>query len=1181
MYSLLTTSLRQACLLLVSAALGILAYSPVVAQSKAGADDRMNFRGNAALPAPVGPASINKGGEAQVNLSSGVPNVQIPILDVKSRFINVPISLAYQSNGIKVNELASLVGLGWSLNCGGALNRTTLGLPDEQRSLYNSDFNNFTKTYFGQIDYATMNYLTLTRDRESDIFDYSVNGYINGKFILDSLGLPRSLETNNDKIRALSQNILDGFEVTSESGMKFLFTVQDTSQYIKSGEYCNFGQEDRNRKYMNAWHLSQIILPGQDTVYFDYDRMKYNYTTDVNEQESICISSQVGGCSNEVPTTSCSVNSSEFTRCITTQTVRGSLLKRIRFSNGEVRFAYVPRKDLSGGLALSSVQLVSEGNVIRTFGLRQDYAKTLDDFSAYHLQNQMIDSTFLYRLMLKGIDIQSTDAVSGDLHYNFSYNQPEQLPARLSASQDIYGYYNGQKDNRFLLTTIKDEYPDVKYYELGYPARYGNRNTDPTFMGYGVLTKVIYPTGGADSLVYEVNKRVKRVPVYRPGSAHLIHKGEGKRGNWTQVSTDFTLGRASGVNYYFAVINMTEPPKPVELIKNAARALIIDLSTGTEVFGTGGILMDPIREGSTSLPAGNYRLILMVEGEEISAHISLGYSGEMTYQDVETPIGLSISKIISLDEQNKTIQTKSYSYNSPDGKSSTFTMLDESRFIYFNSISVRTYCHNVTDCEGLGKCQFLIHGSDMVAPTSMLGSSTHYHRCVTENITDSQGNEMATEYKFAYIPLQFSGVELGAVIPGTSYGIYANMLVGDTSVTQYARNSTIKLNKIVKQTNKRYINDRTFLATNFNVSNKYRPECIGTNKPTLVEIDALNINSYPIIFQDSRLREVEEILYPTNGEAPIKVVTTSDFTGNGYFSLRQSKLTDSRGRENVTRFKYPFDVTNDPTLVKLKALNKLSPVASEYLLNQGFISRQTIEHKDLTSGVTVLPYKYIDQLKDNNPNVNAEITRFDNFGNILEVIKSGTASSFIYDYNNSYLTAAVTNSSNNDIAYSSFEADGNGGFTIASAQRQLNDAVTGKKSYLLNQGNIIKNGLTNTQSYTVSCWAKGGNVLVNGNAPKAGRTVNGWTYYETTLSNTISATVSGSAQIDELRLYPSNAQMTTYTYQPHVGVLNECGPGNKIATYEYDGQGRLKIIRDENRNILKQVNYQYQVPVGQ
>ena len=59
------------------------------------------------------------------------------------------------------------------------------------------------------------------------------------------------------------------------------------------------------------------------------------------------------------------------------------------------------------------------------------------------------------------------------------------------------------------------------------------------------------------------------------------------------------------------------------------------------------------------------------------------------------------------------------------------------------------------------------------------------------------------------------------------------------------------------------------------------------------------------------------------------------------------------------------------------------------------------------------------------------------------------------------------------------------------------------------------------------------------------------------------------------------ALVYTYTYKPMIGMSSETDPTGRTSYYEYDNMGRLKVIRDQDGNILKQFDYQYQVPVTQ
>ncbi|GAA6773310.1 hypothetical protein AAGS39_40690 [Flavobacterium sp. CGRL2] len=63
-------------------------------------------------------AAFLKYGEYPVDLSTGVPGISIPLYNIEINGFKLPISLDYHASGIKVNQEATWVGLGWNLNAG-------------------------------------------------------------------------------------------------------------------------------------------------------------------------------------------------------------------------------------------------------------------------------------------------------------------------------------------------------------------------------------------------------------------------------------------------------------------------------------------------------------------------------------------------------------------------------------------------------------------------------------------------------------------------------------------------------------------------------------------------------------------------------------------------------------------------------------------------------------------------------------------------------------------------------------------------------------------------------------------------------------------------------------------------------------------------------------------------------
>jgi YD repeat-containing protein len=88
-----------------------------------------------------------------------------------------------------------------------------------------------------------------------------------------------------------------------------------------------------------------------------------------------------------------------------------------------------------------------------------------------------------------------------------------------------------------------------------------------------------------------------------------------------------------------------------------------------------------------------------------------------------------------------------------------------------------------------------------------------------------------------------------------------------------------------------------------------------------------------------------------------------------------------------------------------------------------------------------------------------------------------------------------------------------------------------------------------------------------------------WDYIETTVivagsSHTITLP---AGQYDEIRFYPKGAQLTTYTYDPLIGVTSVTDANGNTTYYNYDSFSRLQLIRDNNNDILKGYEYRYKI----
>jgi len=81
---------------------------------------------------PVSPeaASLAKMVNYPVNMNTGVPNISLPLYQIQSGGMTLPVTLNYHAGGFKINERATSVGLGWSSSADLQITRSINGLDD-------------------------------------------------------------------------------------------------------------------------------------------------------------------------------------------------------------------------------------------------------------------------------------------------------------------------------------------------------------------------------------------------------------------------------------------------------------------------------------------------------------------------------------------------------------------------------------------------------------------------------------------------------------------------------------------------------------------------------------------------------------------------------------------------------------------------------------------------------------------------------------------------------------------------------------------------------------------------------------------------------------------------------------------------------------------------------------------
>ena len=255
--------------------IAVLSFSLCFAQSTP--SDRIDNLKQVIPPSP-NVSALGKYGDWPVSLYTGLPSINLPLYTVQSGTVAMPISLSYHPAGIKVGEIASWVGLGWSLNAGGAISRTVRGWPDEdnvsgyfvERQLYTNQ-NDLCSTPVDaqQAKVHRVNVAKGTADAEQDVYSFNALGR-SFKFIFKADGsivpMPYSkvkITTNFGPSVTVPTNVW--WTVVLEDGTKLYF---GGSGFVESMTTPPFDLSFSN--LTTSWMLKQIVSPEGNTIDFAY-----------------------------------------------------------------------------------------------------------------------------------------------------------------------------------------------------------------------------------------------------------------------------------------------------------------------------------------------------------------------------------------------------------------------------------------------------------------------------------------------------------------------------------------------------------------------------------------------------------------------------------------------------------------------------------------------------------------------------------------------------------------------------------------------------------------------------------------------------------------------------------------------------------------------------------------------
>lgn len=470
-------------------------------------------------------ASLGKYVDIPVSYHTGVPNISIPIYTVKEGELVLPVSLSYHASGIKVNEVASSVGLGWSLSAGGVISRSVNGAPDEgiQRTGGKTNRNGWGYYTDGglppEIEDPANNcgsqWVNACKescnvgcncfeyfydaakgraDSEPDLFSYSFNGK-SGKFYFDQSGGVVLLPRSDIKIEVIS--FPDSWKIVDTDGTKYYFGTTAATSKVYTYNPSGSGSIGNDTYSTSSWYLYKIeSRNSDDNIYLTYEADDHGYGN--RQSQSISMYHAQASLSGDVAGVSHLLNytwvdgvrlSSIISSKTTISLIPGSVRQDVTQYGSPNGAANTVAK------SIQEIQISSLG-ICKSFELNTSYFSSATGSSDYSFS----DISDTKRLKLNWIQEKSCDGTLVNPKHEFTYYESTPLPRRYSLGQDHWGYANGESQQNHLIPR------GLQLFYSPTPETYANRAPNFTNGQAYTLKSIKYPTGGTSEFIFEAHK---------------------------------------------------------------------------------------------------------------------------------------------------------------------------------------------------------------------------------------------------------------------------------------------------------------------------------------------------------------------------------------------------------------------------------------------------------------------------------------------------------------------------------------------------------------------------------------------------------------------------------------------------------------------------------------------------
>jgi YD repeat-containing protein len=1038
----------------------------------------------ASKPIPPNAAALFKILERPLGTYTGTVPISFPLCSLGSGPLSADIALNYTATGgIRVEELASCVGLGFNLSDGaGRITEIIHGQPDNSPAGYVHNTTAKPSTFVCTNMTQEAAYATGILDLEPDSYMYSFNGR-SGRFVMKEDGSIALLQNDGIKISYnynSSYGRIDAWTITDEKGNTYHYGTFDFNQ----SSYTSSHGSTSNTTTSESWYLDRIDDMNQE------NSLKFSYTGTGSAFTTL------SGMFYPLDVYLPSCTGFNTFSDIGTVTTDGSeyLVSRIDGRSGFITFSTA--SDYSGGpLKVTALQLYDSNSVMK---------------KQFHFNYGTSFSSSRFRLAsFSEIPIAGTDSITTKFDYITSGTQ--NLPAVTSYNVDIWGFYNGASNSGYV--------PNIAYINGGYQTYrddWDNRVANGFYAQANLLKRITYPTGGYRELDYESNR------VLPSGDFFLYHPDPAYMATRTFSETHFTNNGTfmPSMQHLFTVKSYFGLTKFYFTLGSVGGACgtsynvkLYKLTDSTDL--TGGFLVttfNGVNSGNYVLLKGYYRLDFTLTAnnfctvgsmngnwpectlDTVTYH-SPNWPGFIRYSKWEHNAGgVRVKEVRDYDPLTAKTYRTDYYYKLYSADSTHTSGLLASPV-------------NITALENIAGCNCSYHKlyQGSAYPLSTEGSSYVVYPEV--RTVDSAGGRTDQLFNFTQdvLPIGFP------LAPPTDYSPYRGKLI---SQTVYDQSGTL-----LKKTFHTHHYGTNIFQTGIKVK-PYWGGQLGTyyeyspdgSSPTLAGCTSYAAGLPPVV-----LAQTIDSVFSAFGTQVLRTDYTYTTNNNNFFLQKTTRyINGNRTKEETAH--YAFNINSD---------FNLGLSASEQSMKTSLLGLNYFQ-----------PLEVVDSIKTNGSGATF----------------LGGSKSIFGTFNGSKIHLSKSRS-----------------FTSAVDSVEWNGTTYDAR------GNCAESYKTNDVNQVV-LWGYRGMYPVARITGSNYSTVAGFVNLST-INNPSSDSVM-RVELAKIRtgLAGSMAQVTSYTYAPQWGMTSMTDPAGRTEYYEYDAYGRLKTIRDQNRNILQQFNYKFNNP---